>query len=130
MPETDGGHQAERAEQQCTAAIHVLCRVLWKIWPSFLEVFGLKREATIILKTLCTRLSVPSNNSNDAELQPLQIHGIDPIPRLLALVLRRHLLHTLIVFLVARHPNLECPKLHLCSPPQTSSVLLVEDEDT
>jgi hypothetical protein len=86
--------------------------------------------STIILKTLCTRLSVLSNNSNDAKLQPLQIHGIDPILRLLVLMLIQHLLHTLIVFPIARHPNLECPKLHLRSPQQTSSVLLVEDEDT
>jgi hypothetical protein len=84
----------------------------------------------MIFRILCTKLNVRSNKSNDAKLQHLQIHGIVPIPRLLVRVLRRRLLNALIVFLIARHLNLECPKLHLRSPQQTLSVLLVEDEDT
>jgi hypothetical protein len=54
----------------------------------------------IIFRIWCTKLSVRSNNSNDAKLQHLQNHGIVLIPRLLVLVFRRHLLHTLIVFLI------------------------------
>jgi hypothetical protein len=80
-------------------------------------------------RVLCTKLSMRSNNSNDVKLHPLQIHGAVHTPRLLVLV-HKHPQHAPTIFLTVPHQTLRCPKLHLHSPQQIWSVLLVEDEDT